>query len=64
MTALVIDLRPVRNAVEQAQRMGRDEPRQSIVARVVADIRDGHHPYREAQRLQAQCLAAVHGGAA
>ena len=64
MGALVIDLRPVRNAVEQSQKMGMPETRQAVVARVVADIRDGHHPYRVAQQLQMQRLAGAQGGAA
>lgn len=47
-SGLVVSLSPIRNAIAQAQRLGRDEPQQSIVARIVGDIREGHHPYREA----------------
>lgn len=57
MSALVVDLRPVRNAVEQSRRLGMTEPRQAIVRRVVADIRAGHHPYRTAQLLFQQRVA-------
>lgn len=65
MDALVVQLRPIRNALEQAQRLGNPEPRQSIVARVVQDIREGHNPYRVAQQLQAERLATPSfGGAA
>jgi hypothetical protein len=46
MSALIVRLGPVRNAVDQAQRLGNPEPRESIVARIVRDIRAGHHPYR------------------
>lgn len=64
MSALIVDLRPVRNAVEQSTRLGMPEQRQAIVQRVLADIRAGHHPYRTAQQLQAQRLGAdVQGGA-
>ena len=64
MSALVIDLRPVRNAVEQSQRMGMPEDRKTVVQRVLADIRAGHHAFNTARALQAQRLRLVQGGAA
>ncbi|HVI60103.1 MAG TPA: hypothetical protein VM619_14690 [Luteimonas sp.] len=46
MSALIVRLGPVANAVEQHQRIGSpDESRQAVVNRVLADIRAGHHPY-------------------
>lgn len=64
MSALVIHLRPVRNAIEQAERLGSPESRRAIVARVVDDIRQGFHPFRIAQELHAQRLAQRAEGAA
>lgn len=67
MAAVVVPLRPIRNALEQAERLGSREPRQSIVARVLGDIHDGHHPYRVARDLQSIRLALprpLPGGAA
>lgn len=46
MSALVVRLAPVANAVEQHERIGDPrESRQDVVNRVLADIRSGHHPY-------------------
>ncbi|GAB3305753.1 hypothetical protein [Luteimonas notoginsengisoli] len=45
MSALIVRLGPVANAVEQHQRIGSTESRQQVVNRVLADIRAGHHPY-------------------
>jgi len=46
MSALIVKLGPVANAVEQHQRIGNPgESRQDVVNRVLADIRAGHHPY-------------------
>jgi hypothetical protein len=46
MSALIVRLGPVANAVEQHQRIGNPtESRQDVVNRVLADIRAGHHPY-------------------
>ncbi|MGH8075595.1 MAG: hypothetical protein ACREO4_16215 [Lysobacter sp.] len=46
MSALIVKLGPVANAVEQHQRIGNSaESRQQVVNRVLADIRAGHHPY-------------------
>lgn len=45
MSALIVRLAPVRNAVDSSQRMGVPETRQQVIDRVLADIRAGHHPY-------------------
>ncbi|HLU91593.1 MAG TPA: hypothetical protein VKZ46_03320 [Pedomonas sp.] len=46
MSALIVKLGPVANAVEQHHRIGNPgETRQDVVNRVLADIRAGHHPY-------------------
>lgn len=46
MSALIVRLGPVANAVEQHERIGNPgESRQAVVNRVLADIRAGHHPY-------------------
>jgi hypothetical protein len=46
MSALIVKLAPVANAVGQHQRIGdAAESRQQVVNRVLADIRAGHHPY-------------------
>ena len=59
MSALIVRLSPVANAVEQHHRIGNpDESRQDVVNRILADIRAGHHPYvpelSELERRQQQ----------
>ena len=68
MSALIVRLGPVANAVGQHQRIGNPaESRQDVVNRVLADIRAGHHAYvpdfSELERRQQQGCApaqAVH----
>lgn len=45
-TGLVVRLDSVRNALWQSEFLGRNEPRERIVARVIADTREGFHAYR------------------
>lgn len=44
-TGLVVRLDSVRNALWQNTFIGRDEPRQHVIDRVIADTRDGFHRY-------------------
>ncbi|WP_101926981.1 MULTISPECIES: hypothetical protein [Luteimonas] len=44
-TGLVIRLDSVRLALWANQHQGRDEPRERVIARVIADTRDGFHQY-------------------
>ena len=64
MSALIVKLGPVANAVEQHQRIGNPaESRQDVVNRVLADIRAGHHAYvptfSELERRQQQGRAPL-----
>jgi len=43
---LVVRLDSVRNALWQSQFLGRNEPRERVIARVIADTREGFHAYR------------------
>lgn len=42
--ATVIPLHLVRNAVQQSERMGIDEPCAEVIHRVLQDLRDPRHP--------------------
>ncbi len=68
MSALVVRLAPVRNAVDQSARLGMPETRQEVINRVLGDIRAGHHPYLPAttslQHLQQLGRAPEPDGAA
>lgn len=71
MSALIVRLGPVRNAVDQSARFGLPETRQQVVNRIVADIRAGHHPYVPtladaaiAEHRQLLNAGVVRGGAA
>lgn len=44
-TGLVVRLDSVRHALWQNAFTGRDEPRERVIARVIADTRDGFHRY-------------------
>lgn len=44
MTALLVPLQAVRNAVQQSERMGMPETRQDVIQRVLEDLRDPRHP--------------------
>jgi hypothetical protein len=46
--ATVIPLHLVRNAVQQSERMGIDEPRAEVIHRVLQDLRDPLHPQHTA----------------
>lgn len=63
MSALIVCLGPVRNAVDQSARLGADESQRTVVDRVLADIRAGHHPYvptfDELERRQQQGRAPL-----
>jgi hypothetical protein len=52
VSGLVVDLRPIRNAIEQSQKLGNPATRPDVVARVIADIRAGHDAFRHARELQ------------
>lgn len=68
MSALVVRLGAVRNYLEQSRRLGRDEPRQDVINRALADIREGFHPLvppmSDLQRVQGSGSAPAQGGAA
>ena len=44
-TGLVVRLDSVRNALWQSAFLGRNEPKERVIARVIADTRDGFHRY-------------------
>lgn len=56
MSALIVPLSVVRGAVDQSARLGMPETRQTVVARVLGDVREGFHRYRarptDLERLQ------------
>lgn len=45
-SGLVVRLDSVRNALWQSAFLGRNEPRERVIARVIADTREGFHAYR------------------
>jgi hypothetical protein len=50
MSALLVPLQTVRNAVQQSERMGMPETRQEVIQRVLEDLRDPRHPQHQAYR--------------
>lgn len=68
MTALIVRIGPVRNAVNQSARLGMAESRQDVVKRVLGDIRDGHHAYthdpRNVDERDPSSSDTAHAGAA
>lgn len=58
MSALIVDLRPVRNALQQLQRSGLDAARQLCVDRVVDEIRAGRSGFSVARDLMTQRMAS------
>ena len=63
MTAVIVELGRVRNAVDQSARMGMPETRQAVVARIVADAIERHTTGTDIHQLASvQAWAAASRG--
>lgn len=62
MSALIVPMSLVRHAIQQSERLGRDETRTDVVDRVINDLRTTDHPAARAVRDAFARRAATENG--